>query len=396
MPFFLRYLCFFSCVFLSTFIWAAVSQNKITGLQFSIDKHKNTQILLSVLNSTHYHVFMLKHPDRLVLDINNAVPDKTKGQFLPAPLGLIQSTRMGYPRQKVCRLVFDLKHSAYQHVYENWDPKTNKQLILIQLTQTAKTAVEQQVPANFVVKSVPYPVLRAHDKPKKSLIVILDPGHGGKDPGAIGINGIKEKDVVLAIAKKIAYALNQRSDLRVFLTRTDDRYLALRERLAIARKDKADFFIAVHADAFSNPSASGASVYALSLRGASSEAARWLAEKENYSELAGVSLNDKNDLLRSTLLDLSQAATIRYSVSMGNDVLQQLALLGPLHHDEIETAAFVVLKSPDIPSILVETGFLSHQQDARNLQSPLYQKKLAQAVAAGIVEYTQGTSKCNV
>jgi len=175
--------------------------------------------------------------------------------------------------------------------------------------------------------------------------------------------------------------------MRAVLTRKSDRYIALRKRVKLARKGKADMFIAIHSDAFKNRHSRGASVYALSARGASSEAAKWLAEKENYSELGGVNLKDKDNMLRSVLIDLSQTATIGASLDLGTKVLDQIGNITRLHHDKIEQAPFVVLKSPDIPSILVETGFLSNQQEEKMLGSVEFQTKIAKAITKGIKEY---------
>lgn len=221
------------------------------------------------------------------------------------------------------------------------------------------------------------------------LVIVLDPGHGGKDPGAGGSqgHGVQEKMIVLQIAKKLQNLLNQHSNTKAILTRQGDYYISLRERLHIARKNKADLFIAIHADAFNNPFSHGASVFALSQRGATSEAARWLAERENYSELGGVNLTDKNYLLRSVLLDLSQTATISSSLELGEGILKNLGKITRLHNHRVEQARFVVLKSPDIPSILIETGFVSNFSEAIKLQDDQYQQQLATAIFNGIQSY---------
>lgn len=245
----------------------------------------------------------------------------------------------------------------------------------------AKAVLPTSPPESIPLMSVP---LRRNLRP---IVVVIDPGHGGKDPGAMGPHGIKEKNVVLAIAKDMQRDLSKIPGIKAYLTRTGDYYIPLRQRLEIARKDKADIFIAVHADAFKNQEANGASVFALSQRGASSEAARWLAQKENYSELGGVNLDDKSYLLRSVLLDLSQTATIGDSLKLGNLVLHALGKVTPLHNRDVEQAPFVVLKSPDIPSLLIETGFISNPREERNLNTPSYQQELAAAVTRGVNKY---------
>jgi N-acetylmuramoyl-L-alanine amidase len=221
--------------------------------------------------------------------------------------------------------------------------------------------------------------------------IIIDAGHGGKDSGAVGKKGIQEKNVVLSIAKKLAKEINQEPTLRAVLTRNGDYFVTLRERLKLARKHKGDLFVAIHADAaYTGDSATGASVYALSPHGATSEAARWLARRDNYSELGSVELDalkDRSPVLRSVLIDLAQTATIRDSIRLGNNVLDALDHISSLHYSHVEQAPFMVLKSPDIPSILVETGFISNLYEEKRLANPLYQAKMAHALKLGIDQY---------
>lgn len=222
--------------------------------------------------------------------------------------------------------------------------------------------------------------------------VVIDPGHGGKDPGALGMRGTKEKDIVLSIAKKLAQEINRTNTMRAILTRNDDYFIPLRERLKLARSDKADIFIAIHADAYYTNNKEGASVYALSPRGATSEAARWLANRDNISELGHValdSLQDRSHMLRSVLIDLAQTATIRDSLRLGNKILSAINHISLLHYPQVEQAPFVVLKSPDIPSILVETGFITNPREEKRLTDPRYQQKLAEVLSAGINQYAK-------
>lgn len=221
-------------------------------------------------------------------------------------------------------------------------------------------------------------------------IVAIDAGHGGKDTGAIGQGGEREKNVVLAIAKKLAIDINRQPGMRAILTRNGDYYIPLRGRLNAARKAKADLFIAIHADGFFDDRAKGASVYAISQHGATSEAARWLAQKENYSELGNVSLNNLQDhspVLRSVLIDMAQTATTQDSLNVGKEVLAQLDDISTLHYKRVEQAPFMVLKSPDIPSILIETGFISNPSEASKLMNAKYQEQLASAIKTGIQQY---------
>jgi len=232
--------------------------------------------------------------------------------------------------------------------------------------------------------------IQIHTLQNPMFVIAIDAGHGGKDTGAIGYTGQTEKSVVLAIAKKLAIDINRQPGMRAILTRDGDYYLPLRVRLAFARRAKADLFIAIHADGFFDDRVKGASVYALSEHGASSEAARWLAQKENYSELGDVTLNhlqDRSAELRSVLIDLAQTATIHDSLAVGHEVLAQLDAISTLHYKRVEQAPFMVLKSPDIPSILIETGFISNSIEAKKLATPRYQERLARAIKVGIQKY---------
>jgi len=225
--------------------------------------------------------------------------------------------------------------------------------------------------------------------------VVVDAGHGGEDPGAIGPRGTREKDVVLRMAKTLAALINEQPGYTAKLTRTGDYYIGLRNRTILARKYNADLFVSVHADAFRTPQPKGASVFALSQRGATSETARWLARSENRSDLIGgagnLSLEGRDDLLAGVLLDLSMTASINASLGVGSSVLAELGQVAELHKPGVEQAAFVVLKSPDIPSILVEAGFISNPTEEKKLSSDWYRSRLARAIMGGIDDYFQTT-----
>jgi N-acetylmuramoyl-L-alanine amidase len=228
-------------------------------------------------------------------------------------------------------------------------------------------------------------------KTKKSgrqIIIAIDAGHGGEDPGARGANGSHEKDVTLMIAKKLKEKIDSEPNMRGVLTRDSDFFIPLHGRVVKARNMQADLFVSIHADAFTNQSAKGSSVFALSERGATSASARYLAKKENESDLiGGVSLDDKDPLLARTLLDLSQTATINDSLKLGKAVLTQIGAINTLHTSRVEQAAFAVLKSPDIPSILVETAFISNPEEERRLNDVEYQDKLVTSILTGIKKY---------
>ena len=222
----------------------------------------------------------------------------------------------------------------------------------------------------------------------RDVVVAVDPGHGGDDPGAAPRRGVHEKDVVLAISRELARIIDAREGMRAVLIRNGDYYVGLRRRMELARQARADLFVSVHADAFRDPTVHGASVYVISRRGASSEAARWLAMQENAADLAGgVSLDDKEEGLATVLLDLSQTASLRASREVGRRVLSRLGRIGPLHKRRVERAGFMVLKAPDIPSILVETGFITNALDERRLMDPAQRRAIAGAIAEGVAGY---------
>ena len=223
---------------------------------------------------------------------------------------------------------------------------------------------------------------------ERMITIAIDPGHGGEDPGAHGANGSNEKDLTLAIGKKLKVLIDAEPNMRGILTRDADFFVPLHNRVVKARNMKADLFVSIHADAFTTQSAKGSSVFALSERGATSASARYLAKKENESDLiGGVSLDNKDPVLARTLLDLSQAATINDSLKLGKAVLGQVGQVNSLHKGSVEQAAFAVLKSPDIPSILVETAFISNPEEERKLNDEAYQEKLATSILAGIKKY---------
>lgn len=225
----------------------------------------------------------------------------------------------------------------------------------------------------------------------RKMVIAIDAGHGGKDPGAIGPSGLREKDVTLRVARELADAINAEPGMRAVLIRDNDQFVALQDRYMRARRAQADLFVSIHADAAENNAASGSSVYVLSTKGASSQAARWLADKENAADLVGgVSLDNKEGFLSAVLLDLSQSATMRMSEDAAGSVLQSLKDLGKAHKKQVEHANFVVLRSPDVPSMLVETGFITNAEEERKLNDPQHRKRLAFAITQGIRSYFVG------
>lgn len=272
-----------------------------------------------------------------------------------------------------------------------------------QTAQTAQTAqAEPAAPATAAPPSAPAEVAAAPAQPAPStktagpteriIIVALDPGHGGEDPGAIGPRGTREKDIVLKIALLLRQRINATringNPMRAFLTRDADFFVPLATRVSKARRVQADLFISIHADAFTKPSAKGASVFALSPKGASSAAARWLADKENQADLiGGVNVTSKNKAVQNAVLDMSTTAQIRDSLHLGSAVLSHIGGFAKLHKPKVEQAGFAVLKAPDIPSVLIETAFISNPDEELRLRSPAYQAKLADAIMQGIRQY---------
>ncbi len=373
--------------------------NKIT-----VSQQKDRTILYFTVNGPFTHkMLVLPNPERLVIDFK-ATQLKVALNQSDLRSSLIKQVRSGQPDPSTIRLVFDLnRHVTVQS--SAWLPKEGTRGIRIDLLHAAlpmapvkgKTAAvykPQAKPVQWVGSSTPRPkpIIPIHQPLQRlrDVVVVLDAGHGGKDPGAHGPRNSKEKDVVLSITLRLKRLIDSQPGMRAVLTRTGDYYVGLRQRLDIARKYNGDIFVSIHADAFNNPHSNGASVFALSQGGATSEAARWLAEKENYSELGGVNLDDlddRNGIVRSVLIDLSQTATINAGLQMGGRVLGQLGSFTTLHNMKVEQARFMVLKSPDIPSILVETGFISNPREERNLTSPAYQDRLSRAVFQGIKGY---------
>lgn len=353
--------------------------------------NNNIKITLTLNQPIHAQIFALASPPRLVLDLKKTQL-ATSLKNLDLNAANIKNIRIGYPIHDVTRVVFDLKTSMQFKMLS----KQNDNQVIIELHSTngIQTTVDKRTssfqPAVISTAKIP----REH-----TVVVVIDPGHGGNDPGAVGLHGAKEKNVTLAISKRLAYLINQQRGMHAVLTRQGDYYVGLRDRLKLARKGKADLFIALHADSYFNDRAGGASVYALSQHGATSEAARWLAKKDNYSEIGGVDLRELSDqsyLLRSVLIDLAQTATITDSLHLGNIMLANLKSVTRLHYSRVEQAPFMVLKSPDIPSILVEMGFISNVNEEHRLQDENYQNKIAYALFNSVSSYLKKYSMTGV
>jgi N-acetylmuramoyl-L-alanine amidase len=340
----------------------------------------SAQLTLDVTGLATKRIFTLERPYRTVIDL--AQTRLARGFRVPEGAGVVSGIRMGRQPGSTVRIVVQLTEPlAARSIWLATAQAGQRELVI---------DFGDQAPAQ--VNAAPH-VIRAAHAPVDSdrdVIVAVDAGHGGQDPGAIGRGGTREKDVVLAIARLLAQRINEEQGMKAVLTRDRDEFLVLRDRIRRARAAKADMFVSVHADSILNREISGASVYVLSERGASNEAARWLAERENAADLmGGVSLEGKDETLKSVLLDLSQTANISASMTAAQRVLTALDGVGMVRKAQVQQAGFVVLKSPDIPSMLVETAYISNPREELRLRSVHQQVGLANAIFEGIRGYFQ-------
>ncbi len=370
--------------FLSLFLLLAVAaplpagQTLVKGLRiWAAPDH--TRLVFDTEGAVAHKVFPVENPERLVIDIEDA---QLGGTSVPNPspdARFIRKVRRGVREGDDLRVVLDLKQSVRAKSFMLEPTKGYGHRLVVDLHAKDKK-VRQPLAKR---KSTNGGKGRGRD-----LIIAIDAGHGGEDPGAKGPSGVYEKDVVLAIARRLARLIDKAPGMRAVMIRKGDYYIGLRKRINKARAAKADLFISIHADAFRDQRVRGSSVYTLSQRGASSEAARWLAQRENRADLVGgVELADKNDLLASVLLDLSMSATMVASREAADDVLKQLRGLGKTHKRQVQQAGFKVLKAPDIPSMLVETAFISNPVEEKRLKTPNHQKRVAKALLTGIRNY---------
>jgi N-acetylmuramoyl-L-alanine amidase len=321
---------------------------------------------------------VLKGPDRLVIDIKD-VRLSTDIDKLDFSNSLLSGIRSAQREGNDLRVVLDLKGEVQPKSFVLRPNDEYGHRLVIDLHDSAKKPVLTRTTMESI----------SSRQKAREVVIAIDAGHGGDDPGAVGPTGVKEKDVVLAVARKLKRLVDNEPGMRAVMIRDGDYFVGLKKRVKLAREThRADFFISIHADSFKDHRATGSSVYTLSSGGATSEQARMLAEKENASDLiGGVSLDDKDDLLASVLLDLSQTASIEVSTDVASRVLSGLKSVGKLHKRKVEQAGFRVLKSPDLPSILVETAFISNPGEERKLQSSAHQQKLASAVMDGVRGY---------
>lgn len=367
-----------------------------------------TRVAIEYRTPLKYSHFTIKNPDRLVLDLEgvefNGVLESMANKISPDDPN-IKLLRAGRFKPGVVRLVMELKNEVKPQVFEL--PPVGEygyRLVLdvyplappdplMQLIQKNDFVVPEKPEA--AVKKAEAPVEIKAERPRSGKPVVdrlvtitLDPGHGGEDPGAVGRGGSYEKHVTLAVAKRLKAKIDAEPNMRAVLTRDTDFFVPLHMRVQKARRIQSDLFVSIHADAFVRPDASGSSVFALSESGASSSAARYLAQKENSADLVGgVNIATKDPMLARTLLDLSQTATISDSLKLGKAVLNEIGGINRLHKENVEQAGFAVLKAPDIPSILIETAFISNPEEEKRLNDDAYQDKMAEAIISGIRKY---------
>jgi N-acetylmuramoyl-L-alanine amidase len=380
-----------------------------------------TRVTFEAARAVKHEMFFLEDPARLVVDLDG-VDFNDELKALPSKVGAadpyIAAVRVGLNRPNVVRVVFELRSEVkpylfplapageYRHrlVLDLYPPEPADPLLaLLQPRPDPISEIAQApiviapAPAEVAKAEIPQlplvklePATRVASRPAKDRLVIvaIDAGHGGEDPGARGRHGTKEKDVTLAIARRLKAAINAEPNMRAVMIRDGDYFIPLGQRVSKARRARADVFVSVHADAWVKPNVRGSSVFALSERGATTTAARWLAQRENQSDLiGGVNLGMGDPVLARTLLDLSLTATINDSLKLGKAVLSELGDVNRLHKHAVEQAGFAVLKAPDIPSILVETAFISNPQEERRLKDSAYQEKMASAILGGIKRY---------
>ena len=369
-----------------------------------------TRLILESSSAVPHQMLPMKNPERLVLDLEDIELTSELaqlGQRLQPNDPYIQSIRVARFKPGVVRLVLELKTEVdpqlfalqpvadygYRVVLDLYPlTPTDPFMALLDFEKggTHDSAIDVVPPDRFgpTERGLSANPSKPRAAIRRPIIVAVDPGHGGEDPGAVGPRGTYEKNVTLAIAKRLVAMLNAEPDMRAMLTRDDDYFVPLNVRVQKARRVQADLFISIHADAFTTPTARGSSVFALSEHGATSAAARWLAQRENQADLiGGVNLDNKDRFLARTLLDLSQTAQINDSLRVGRSVLDGIGAVNSLHKGSVEQAGFAVLKAPDIPSILVETAFISNPDEELKLKSDKYQQKFAGSIFSGVKRY---------
>lgn len=342
------------------------------------------RMVFDISAEAEHKLFLLSNPDRVVIDLKNTRATDLKLDLAQLDKSWLKGMRSAARGNTDYRVVLDLHRRVTPSTFILKPNNRYGHRLVVDLK--GPTALR---PIKTVSNTPPLEIKSVREKNSgRDIVIAIDAGHGGEDPGALGYRGTREKVVVLQVARKLKALVDKEEGMRAVMIRDGDYYISLRDRVTKARDAKADLLVSIHADAFKNHKARGSSVFALSPEGATSEAARWLAESENSADLiGGVSLDDKDDVLASVLLDLSQTASIEDSLEVGNSVLSELRGLGRVHKRRVEQAGFAVLKSPDVPSILVETAFISNPEEERKLKNRGHQSKLAKALLKGMRTY---------
>lgn len=346
-----------------------------------------TRVVLDLSGPARHTLSTLQNPDRVVVDIASARLENSD-LVLPPGQGFVKQLRAGTQGEDL-RLVVDLSGPAAPRSF-TVDPQGSlgHRLVVDLAAGTSAGTVAVKAASVTTPPATPIVTKSAQVIDERDIVVAIDAGHGGVDPGSIGKRGSYEKHVTLAIARRLKERIDREPGMRAVLTRDNDQFVEHRERIARARRQQADMFVSIHADSYHDRSVAGSSVYVLSARGASDESARWLADRENAADLVGgVSLDDKDTVLASVLLDLSQGASMSASVDAADKVMHELYMIGNVTNRGVKHAGFLVLKSPDIPSILVETAFISNPTEEARLLDPRHQQRLAEAIYAGVRTY---------
>jgi len=362
--------------------WAVASQ-RLQAVRASASK-ENSRFVFDLEAPLDHKVFTLEHPHRVVLDLPRT--RLVSGVTARVPDGsVVQRVRFGVQNGHDLRVVFDVSGQVEPRVLLLPPAEGAGYRLVVDIPHRGNPVIAQAPAKPVPHSSAPVP---QQSSAFRDLVIAIDAGHGGRDPGAVGPAGTREKDVVLAISRRLRDLVAAERGLMPVMIRDSDTFISLRERTNIARRNGADLFISVHADAFHKQSARGASVYCLSTRGASSEAARWLAQRENAADfVGGASIAHQDEVVASVLLDLAQTKTLENSLDLGDRVLRRLGNVAHLHKSDVQQAGFAVLRSPDIPSILVESAFISNPAEERRLRTAAYQQQVAEAILKGIHSY---------
>jgi N-acetylmuramoyl-L-alanine amidase len=364
----------------------ALSAGELTGIRLSSGP-EGTRIVLDLDHAASHRLFELADPNRIVIDLPQTAASASLS--LPVPKGKVRAVRTGARPGGELRVVFDLTTSTDPQSFLLPPEGSSGHRLVVDLsdaaaaTATALAATPTAAPVRRLTETYT----------GRDLVIVVDAGHGGRDPGATGPRGVREKDVVLEIARRLAGFIDAQPGLKAVLVRDDDRFVALNDRLRIAREARADLFISIHADSLARGNAEGATVFALDTGRASSETAKRLADRENAADLlGGVSISDKDDVLARVLLDLSQNVAISKSIDAGEEVIARLSGVTTMRKMTVEQGSFLVLTSPDIPSVFVETAYISNPREESNLRDPAFQNMFAHALFAGVLDYFRTNS----